>query len=118
MTSSIISDLFQLNDLVSYFYIIRMLCSFSAGEGGDCSKNLWILRIFLCVRPPPLDNIKISNMLVTTIFRLGIKAPTNLPDILGSGGFVLDTVAPEVPCGELLPAVAFLSFSFVIVVLS
>ena len=50
--------------------------------------------------------------------RLGIKAPTNLPDILGSGGFVLDTVAPEVPCGELLPAVAFLSFSFVIVVLS
>ena len=50
--------------------------------------------------------------------RLGIKAPTNLPDILGSGGFVLDTVAPEVPCGELLPAVAFLSFSFVIIVLS
>ena len=50
--------------------------------------------------------------------RLGIKAPTNLPDILGSGGFVLDTVAPEVACGELLPNVAFLSFSFVIVVLS
>ena len=50
--------------------------------------------------------------------RLGIKAPTNLPDILGSGGIVLDTVAPEVPCGELFPGVAFLSFSFVIVVLS
>ena len=52
---------FQLNDLVTFFYIIRMLCSFSAGEGGDCSKNLWILRRFLCVRPPPLDNIKIFN---------------------------------------------------------
>ena len=50
--------------------------------------------------------------------RPGIKAPTNLPDILGSGSFVLDTVAPEVACGELLPGVAFLSFSFVIIVLS
>ena len=48
----------------------------------------------------------------------GIKAPTNLPDILGSGSFVLDTVAPEVTCGELLPGDAFLSFSFVIIVLS
>ena len=50
--------------------------------------------------------------------RSGIKAPTNLPDILGSGSFVLDTVAPEVACGELLPGVASLSFSFVIIVLS
>ena len=64
---------FQLNDLVTFFYIIRMLCSFSAGEGGDCSKNLWILRRFLCVWPLPLDNIEIFTMLVTTIIGQALK---------------------------------------------
>ena len=73
MTWSIISHLFQLDDLVTFFYIIRMLCSFSAGEGGDCSKNLWILRRFLCVWPLPLDNIEIFTMLVTTIIGQALK---------------------------------------------
>ena len=44
--------------------------------------------------------------------RSGIKAPTNLPDILGSGGFVLDTVAPEMASRKLLP-----KYFFVVLVL-
>ena len=60
-----------------------MLCSFSAGEGGDCKRNL---------KKKDFQEFYFLHL------------PANLSDILGGGGLVLDTVAPEMASRELLPS--------------
>ena len=61
-----------------------MLCSFSAGDGGDCKRNL-----------------KKKDFQEFYFLQL----PANLSDILSGGRFVLDTVAPEMTSRELLPII-------------
>ena len=118
MTWSIISDIFQ-HWMILWLFLHHpdVVLLFRRGVRRLQQKSADFEKISLCLASAFRQywNIHYAG---DNHHRSGIKAPTNLPDILCSGSFVLDTVAPEVACGKLLPGVAFLSFSFVIMVSS
>ena len=66
-----------------------MLCSFSAGDWGDCKRNL---------KKKDFQEFYFLHL------------PANLSDILGGGRFILDTVAPEMTSRELLPIIVVVIF--------
>ena len=97
-------------------YIILMLCSFSAGDGGDCKRNLnkrKSFTFFLAIINHVMSN-KNGNFNPWDPEHHSCHhndhLPANLSDILGGGRFILDTVAPEMPSRELLPIIVVVIF--------